>query len=132
MTSTNAMKRQVGMAFAFSWLILSLGMACAILSPFFLGEEFILSIAGKLQHGHPQATCPMCGMTRAFIAIANGNPDQAVQLNRGSIPLFAAFAGNTCLAVFFLPWCLYRFRPGACQESIQCNLLTTEKKHAGT
>ena len=44
----------------------------------------------------------MCGMTRAFIAISNGNLAEAVTFNRWSVALYGTLLANEILAAIFL------------------------------
>jgi hypothetical protein len=45
--------------------------------------------------------CSLCGMTRAFIELRNGEVKKAVDLNKGSIFLFSSFILNFLIAIIY-------------------------------
>ena len=88
------MANRVLLAVLISWCLVAAVALASALAPHFVD-------AGPLMHvfpacpafaaGHP---CALCGMTRAFIAIAQGDYQLALALNPNSVPLYRAFFAN--------------------------------------
>lgn len=84
------------------WLIVSLSTLLVMAAPFVLPDRAILSMGRTLSSSHASTgACPLCGMTRAFMAIARGDLDGAQAHNRGAILLYAALLFNGAMAVVF-------------------------------
>lgn len=86
------------------WTILSLLILVVLISPFVVSRDILFSVSAACQirnHGHEP--CCMCGMTKAFIAITEGNIREAMMHNRRSVLLFGTMLGNELLfAGFFM------------------------------
>ena len=80
------------------WTILTIITASTLLLPFLVDSQVILQhtpVCVSQQQFHVE--CELCGMTRAFIAIAAGHFGQARQLNSGSLLLYTGFLANSAL-----------------------------------
>lgn len=85
------------------WLIVTVITLAMLLTPFVVPEGAVLSASRALAlPGHMNATCPMCGMTRAFLAIARFDVAQALAFNRYSVALFGALLVNQLAASVFV------------------------------
>lgn len=69
------------------WGIFSVVGFTIVMMFFLLPEDLLHAISGAVSVPHND--CPLCGMTRAFCSISNGELEKAYALNKGSIPLFA-------------------------------------------
>lgn len=80
-----------------AWLLVSALMLAVLLAPWMLPESALLHGSGacSLPHAEP---CPLCGMTRAFLAIGRGDFAGALAHNRGSVALWGAMLTNVLLA----------------------------------
>ena len=69
------------------WIV---GLAClaATVAPHLLPARFLLALSAHLATPHPPGSCPFCGMTTGFIAIAHGDPAAATRANAASVPLY--------------------------------------------
>ena len=95
--------RETKVALTSSWLIISSILLVIILSPYVWSDEALLSASEVLQFQHlNQERCPLCGMTRAFIAISRGDLDGAIDFNRWSIALYQILLANELLVSLFL------------------------------
>lgn len=80
------------------WTILTIITASTLLLPFLADSQVILQhtpVCVSQRQFHVE--CGLCGMTRAFIAIAAGHFGRAWQLNSGSLLLYAGFLANSAL-----------------------------------
>ena len=85
------------------WLICSALLLPALIAPHFVPEGTLVAASGVLQSSHHgQERCPLCGMTRAFIAISHGNLAAAVRLNQGSVALYGILLANEVGVAVFL------------------------------
>lgn len=102
------MTQQPRIAITAAWLIVSAILLPVFLAPCLLSENALLSASRtfQLQH-HDQEPCPLCGMTRAFIAISNDNLDEAVNFNQWSVALYGVLLANEFVAAVFLVSRLY-------------------------
>lgn len=74
-----------------------------IVAPWVLPERSLFAAAELCRREHPGGrTCPLCGMTRAFTAIARRRPHEAHNRNRAALPLYAALTANEALAAALL------------------------------
>lgn len=86
------------------WTILSIIMTLILLIPFFLNKQKILQITPIcLSKKQFNVECFMCGMTRAFIEISQGNLKGAQIFNKYSLFLYLSFLLNSIVFfVFFI------------------------------
>jgi len=86
-------------AFTAAWLILSAVGLLALLAALLLPEGVLLSVGEALRsEAHGPDPCVLCGMTRAFAAMARGDLTRAVEIHRGSVPLAGILFANAVLA----------------------------------
>lgn len=98
----SVMLEDVKKAFLVVWLLISSFLLLILLVPFILSEKAVLQLSAIcVSSNHGPAQCPLCGMTRAFVAISRGNFHEALQLNRGSIGLYLAFVVDGVLALLY-------------------------------
>lgn len=77
------------------WRILSFFFLVPLLFALLLPEQVVRSMAAILSQDHPWGqSCPLCGMTGAFLAIAKGDFGHATQLNGASLPLWGILLAN--------------------------------------
>jgi hypothetical protein len=94
--------REAKRIFVIVWLILSVGAAALLSALYVLPENTILELSRLARlPNHGDHACPFCGMTRAFLAISNGDPGRAASLNRGALPLCASLVLNEALAALY-------------------------------
>jgi len=90
-------------AILYVWMILSIFLLAMIISPYILSENTLLSAGGFFQfYPHDPVSCPLCGMTRAFIAISHGRLAEATTYNDWSVALYAILLANEFFAAIFL------------------------------
>lgn len=93
--ATTSVWREVRVAAFAVWGIVTLAGVVALGAPFVLPEDRVLAAGAALQTPHaPGETCALCGMTRASLALAQGNIEAALAFNRGSLLLYGFFALN--------------------------------------
>lgn len=93
--ATTSVWREVRVTAFAVWGIVTLAGVVALAAPFMLPEERVLALGAALQTPHaPGEICALCGMTRASLALARGDIDAALALNRGSLLLYGFFALN--------------------------------------
>lgn len=97
-----------------SWLIASVLSACVVLAALVLPERVVLSAGLLLQVSHQEGACVLCGMTRALVAIGNGNVSEALALQRGSIAFVVAVLASCVAAAVVL---LRRVRGATSRDS---------------
>jgi hypothetical protein len=97
------MAQQTRTAITSAWLIISAILLFVFPAPYLLSENALLSASGtiRFQH-HEQESCPLCGMTRAFMAISRGNLFEAVTFNRWSVALYGILLANELSVAIFL------------------------------
>ncbi len=79
-------------AYFIVWTMITFILMLILLLPFAASKQTVLAISPtcvSIIKNHRE--CPMCGMTRSFIAISNGHFSRANQFNRGSIILYGIF-----------------------------------------
>lgn len=85
------------------WLLVSLLIFPVLAAPFLVPPDSLLSLAPacewKVKYNRE---CPLCGMTTAFILISDGCLNQAVEANRGSVPLYSALLWNQFVALWYV------------------------------
>lgn len=97
------MAREIKIAMTSVWLIVS-AISLLVLVAFYVVPDdalITLSAACQLPHHHHEP-CPLCGMTRAFIAITHGDLDQATTCNRWSVALYGVMLANGLLTTIVL------------------------------
>jgi len=86
-----------------AWLTFSAVTAPLLAAPFLLPEQTTLALAGACRtRVRAEHRCPVCGMTRAFLALAHGDLQGAARSNRAAVPLFAILLANgagACLTI---------------------------------
>lgn len=91
------------LALLIAWLVFSAVMLFALAAPFLMPTATVERLSPdcmwRTRFGRP---CPMCGMTRAFIAISNADFAGARKTNRWSCPLYASFVCNEIVALCFV------------------------------
>lgn len=97
------LNQQYRMGIIYAWLIISGILLITMLAPYLVPESTLLAASGmfQLKH-HDQVKCPICGMTRSFIAITDGNISEAMHYNRWSILVYGILLINKILAAIFL------------------------------
>lgn len=86
-----------------SWLIISVFLGIILMVLFVLPETQIYTFTPKCpSQVLYQKPCFLCGSTRAFVAISEGNLQEAQSLNLLSIPLFAIMLINELIFLKFL------------------------------
>ena len=105
------MAQQVRTALISVWLVVSAVTLVVVSASCVLPEGGLESVAAACQlPPGDRERCLLCGMTRAFVAISDGDLDRANAFNRGSVGLYGIFVGNGVLAVAFVSrrarrWC---------------------------
>jgi Protein of unknown function (DUF2752) len=69
------------------WIV-ALACLAATVAPHLLPARFLLALSAHLATPHPPGSCPFCGMTTGFIAIAHGDLPAATRANAASVPLY--------------------------------------------
>jgi hypothetical protein len=88
-----------------AWLILSLALGAAGLAALAMPAGQVLELAARCERpGGHQEPCALCGMTRAFLALRQGDLRGAKEANAASMALFPLLGLNEAAAaavVFF-------------------------------
>ena len=89
--------------FTAAWLVASAMLLFVLIALYFIPEKtlFAASEAFKVPHRSGE-TCALCGMTRAFAAIARGDFATALIYNRGAVAFYGALFTNQLVVAFFL------------------------------
>ena len=97
------MDRHAKRTFTAAWLVASALLLFLVISLYFVPEKtlFAASEAFKMPHRSGE-TCALCGMTRAFAAIARGDFATALIYNRGAVAFYGALFANQLVVAFFL------------------------------
>ena len=97
------MERHAGRTLTGAWLVASGMLLFFPIALYLVPEEtlFFASEAFKTPHRSGE-TCALCGMTRAFAAIARFDFAAAFIYNRGSVAFCGALLANQLAAAFFL------------------------------
>ena len=93
------------------WLVASAMLLFILITPSLVSEKtlFSLSEAFKVPHRSGE-TCALCGMTRAFAALARGDFATALIYNRGAAAFYGALFANQLVVAFFLLSRIYQRR----------------------
>ena len=86
-----------------AWLVASAMLFFLLITPYLVPEKtlFAASEAFKVPHRSGE-TCALCGMTRAFAAIARGDFAAALTYNRGAVAFYGVLLANQLVVAFFL------------------------------
>lgn len=89
--------------FTTAWLVASAVLLFLLIAPYLVPERmlFAASEAFKVPHRSGE-TCALCGMTRAFAAIARGDFAAAFTYNRGAVAFWGVLLANQLVVAFFL------------------------------
>lgn len=97
------MDRPVQRALIAAWLAASAGLLFVLIAPYLLPEKMLFSASEVFKVPHRSGeTCALCGMTRAFAAIARGDFAAALLYNRGAVALYGALLANQLVVASFL------------------------------
>jgi hypothetical protein len=94
--------REIRLALLISWGIVSAIGVCCCLLPYVVDGQRLQSVFPACPAGLAGHPCAMCGMTRAFIAIAGGRLAQATRLNTGAPAVYYGFLANTLILLVTL------------------------------
>ena len=93
--------KQIKYAFLWVWLITSLLIFMVLLLPFVFEPDTVYKIAPDCQSMKLQnKKCVLCGMTRSFVLISQGEVSQARKVARYSLWLYAVLALNELVVIF--------------------------------
>jgi hypothetical protein len=96
-----SLRADVKPALTGTWLVISAVMALAALMPFLAPAEALYGLFPECPSRARGGSCPMCGMTTAWIFIARGDTASALEANAGSVPLWTASVVNFLVAVAY-------------------------------
>lgn len=100
MTSFNELKISLFLV----WSILSVMILLTLVAPLLLDQDSILKLAPEcVSRTKYNEECSLCGMTRAFVAISEGNFGVAYSVNNSSLPVYLTFTLNE---IFFFGFIL--------------------------
>lgn len=86
-----------------SWLIISAVIAFILItSAIYPSAPSIRFLPTSLCKINSHCSCPVCGMTRAFVSIAHGRISDARSFNGLALPLFIVFVLNKITVVLFI------------------------------
>jgi len=92
------------------WATISILCFIVLATPFFLSENYILSISPNCSsRSLLNQDCSLCGMTRGFIQVSKGNFESAILYNKMSPFIFFIFLMNTVLFITFIAY-LFRIK----------------------
>src|SRR5665647_1154993 len=87
------------------WTVISVTISIVIIFPFLADSQTVLESAPTcISKSQFNVECSLCGMTRAFIEISNGNIGNAYDLNRGSLFVYSSFLLNS---IIFIAYAIY-------------------------
>ena len=97
------MDRHARRSLTAAWLVASAMLLCTLIAFYLVPEKtlFSASEAFKVPHRGGE-TCALCGMTRAFAAIARGDFAAALIYNQGAVAFYGALLANQLVVAFFL------------------------------
>ncbi|NLB48517.1 MAG: DUF2752 domain-containing protein [Erysipelotrichia bacterium] len=102
-TYRHQLKKEQREAVYIVWTVITIVSFAVIIFPFFTNNETVLKNSPTcISIGKYNRECCLCGMTRAFIEISNGNFRNAISLNKGSIPLFFIITINAIVYIINL------------------------------
>ena len=92
---------QLRRAFIIVWLIIAAVCGAAVSAPLVIDSTKLQRVMPVCEARAKNISCPACGITTGFIAIAGGEWDEAQEANRAAIPLFAGFVANFAAAMMY-------------------------------
>lgn len=99
--------KEIKTALKTTWVIISLFTTLIILIPFIVDRNNILKITPVcISVSKFNVECALCGMTRAFIEISDGNIKKAYFFNNGSIILYLIFLTNSLIFILTSFYCI--------------------------
>ncbi len=97
------MDRQARSTLTAAWLAASAMLLCTLIALYLVPEKTLFSASEVFKMPHRSGeTCALCGMTRAFAAIARGDFAAALIYNRGSVAFYGALLANQLVIAFCL------------------------------
>lgn len=95
--------KEIKLALSIVWLVLSLVILMILITPFILPDDTILALSPKCEWKTKyNKSCPLCGMTTAFILISRGKLSEAFTANKFSLYLYYIFILNEVTITVFL------------------------------
>lgn len=89
------------------WTVVSVTISLVIIFPFLADRQTVLENAPTcISKSQFNVECSLCGMTRAFIEISNGNIGNAYDLNRGSLFVYSSFLLNSIIFIAYAIYCM--------------------------
>ncbi|MQP25938.1 DUF2752 domain-containing protein [Sphingobacterium faecium] len=82
-----------------TWVIISIFIIIFLLLFYSLDNSFLLAAAPTCPSKLKGSTCFLCGMTRAFLSIKDGQYFAAQQFNSGSVILFSLIFINSIIFI---------------------------------
>ena len=99
----NQLKYEQKQAILIVWTVITIISFLIIIFPLCADRQTVLKNSPTcISKSRFNIECCLCGMTRAFIEISNGNISSAISFNKGSIPLFFIILLNSVLYIFYL------------------------------
>ena len=93
------------------WLVASAMLLFILITPYLVSEKTLFSVSEAFKVPHRSGeTCALCGMTRAFAALARGDFAAALIYNRGAVAFYGALFANQLVVAFFLLSRIYQRR----------------------
>ena len=83
------------------WFIGAAACGTVVALPFFAPASELQSVFPVCEARQRNSSCVACGLTTAFISIADGRWDDAQRANAAATPLFAGFLTNFAAAVAY-------------------------------
>lgn len=84
------------------WSVITIISFGVILFSFFADKQTVLNNSLTcVSKSKFNTECSLCGMTRAFIEIANGNISNAISFNKGSVPLYFVVLLNFIVYIYY-------------------------------
>jgi len=98
-----------------TWVVISTVMMLAVLTPFVLPADRVYGMFPACEARLRGEPCVLCGMTTAWVLLAQGNLGGALESNRWSLALWGASIVNFAIVKTFLLLSLLRRRPPVIQ-----------------
>lgn len=96
-----SLRSDIGPALTGVWLVVSAVLCAAAIAPFALPPGALYSTFDQCAAQARGSSCPLCGMTTAYIRIARADFTGAMDSNPGSVPLWTASLVNFPAAVAY-------------------------------
>jgi len=85
------------------WLILTLITVTVLLMPVILDKQAVLEITPTCVSISRFGTeCAVCGMSRSFLEITDGNLKEAIDINNGSVYVYSLFLLNSISFIAYI------------------------------